>query len=133
LFEQKELDLVKDIESGLPPVMGDYDRLVQVLINLLSNAAKFTTRGSVTCHAARHDDSVLVSVVDTGSGIAKEEHARVFEKFTQVTDTLSGKPRGTGLGLPICKQIVEYHGGRIWMESEPGHGSTFSFTLPTSL
>ncbi len=129
LFEQKELDLVKDIEIGLPDVIGDQDRLVQVMINLLSNAVKFTDQGSVTCRATQVDN-ILISVIDTGSGIAKEEHTRVFEKFTQVTDTLTGKPRGTGLGLPICKQIVEHHGGQIWVESVPGHGCTFSFTLP---
>jgi len=129
LFEQKELDLVKDIEIGLPDVIGDQDRLVQVMINLLSNAVKFTDQGSVTCRATQVDD-ILISVIDTGSGIAKEEHTRVFEKFTQVTDTLTGKPRGTGLGLPICKQIVEHHGGQIWVESVPGHGCTFSFILP---
>ena len=130
LFDGKDLDLVKDIEIGLPEVVGDRDRLVQVMINLLSNAVKFTDVGSVTCQAARAGNEVLISVIDTGNGIADEEHVRVFEKFTQVTDTLTGKPRGTGLGLPICKQIVEYHGGRIWIESEPGNGSTFSFTLP---
>ena len=75
-------------------------------------------------------DDILVSVIDTGSGVAEEEYTNVFEKFTQVTDTLTDKPRGTGLGLPICKQIIEYHGGHIWLVSESGQGSTFSFTLP---
>ncbi len=130
LFEQKGLDLIKNIKTDLPEVIGDQDRLVQVMINLLSNAVKFTEQGAVTCRAVRVDDDVLISISDTGSGIAKEEHTRIFEKFTQVTDTLTSKPAGTGLGLPICKHIVEYHGGCIWIESEPGHGSTFSFTLP---
>jgi len=130
LFKQKELELIKDVDSMLPDVIGDKDRLVQVMINLLSNAVKFTDQGSVICRAKRDNDDVLVSIIDTGGGIHKDEHKRVFEKFTQVTDTLTGKPRGTGLGLPICKQIVEFHGGHIWLDSDPGHGSIFSFTLP---
>jgi signal transduction histidine kinase len=130
LFDQKELDLIKEVESGLPDVIGDQDRLIQVMINLLSNSVKFTDQGSVTCRAVQTEDEILISVIDTGSGIAKEEQTRIFEQFTQVTDTLTGKPSGTGLGLPICKQIVEYHGGHIWIESELGQGSIFSFTLP---
>ena len=130
LFKQTRLELIKDVESELPGVIGDQDRLVQVLINLLSNAIKFTDRGSVTCRARRVDDEILISVIDTGGGIAKDEQTRVFEQFTQVANTLTGKPRGTGLGLPISKQIVEYHGGRIWLESEPDQGSTFSFSIP---
>ncbi len=73
---------------------------------------------------------LVVSVTDSGIGIAPADQPKVFEKFKQVGDTLTDKPKGTGLGLPICKEIVEYHGGRIWVESEPGKGSTFSFTLP---
>jgi signal transduction histidine kinase len=130
LFDQKELDLIKEVESGLPDVIGDQDRLIQVMINLLSNSVKFTDQGSVTCRAVQTEDEILISVIDTGSGIAKEEQTRIFEQFTQVTNTLTGKPSGTGLGLPICKQIVEYHGGHIWIESELGQGSIFSFTLP---
>jgi hypothetical protein len=71
-----------------------------------------------------------VSVTDTGTGISADDQPKVFEQFVQVGDTLSGKPKGTGLGLPICKQIVEHHGGRIWVESAVGRGSTFAFTLP---
>lgn len=130
LFEEKELDLIKDVEAGLPDVIGDQDRLVQVVINLLSNAVKFTDQGSVTCRALQINDDIQINVIDTGSGIAKEEQSKAFEKFTQITNTLTGKPSGTGLGLPICKQIVEHHGGRIWIESEIGQGSAFSFTIP---
>ena len=72
----------------------------------------------------------MVSVIDSGIGIAPADQPKVFEKFKQVGDTLTDKPKGTGLGLPICKEIVEYHGGHIWVESKPGQGSTFSFTLP---
>ena len=81
---------------------------------------------------AGKDGELVVSVTDSGIGIAPADQPKVFEKFKQVGDTLTDKPKGTGLGLPICKEIVEYHGGRIWVESEPGHGSTFSFTLPVA-
>ncbi len=130
LFEQKRLPLVKDIEDGLPEVIGDKDRLIQVVINLLSNAVKFTERGFVTCRVRKTGSEIIVSVIDTGMGIAEVDREKVFEKFRQAGDTLTDKPTGTGLGLSICKQIVEYHGGRIWVESEPGKGSTFSFTIP---
>ncbi len=132
LFEAKNLQLVQVIEPDLPSIDGDQDRLIQVVINLISNAVKFTDTGSITCSALLRDDEVMVSVTDSGIGIAPTDHPKVFEKFKQVGDTLTDKPKGTGLGLPICKEIVEYHGGKIWVESEPGHGSTFSFTLPVS-
>lgn len=130
LLEGKKLNLVKDIESGLPIVNADSDRLIQVVINLISNAVKFTDSGSVTCAARLRDGEIIVSIIDSGIGIAPEDQPKVFEKFKQVGDTLTDKPKGTGLGLPICREIVEYHGGRIWVESEPGKGSTFSFALP---
>jgi signal transduction histidine kinase/CheY-like chemotaxis protein/ligand-binding sensor domain-containing protein len=130
LFDAKKLNLVRDIEPGLPNVTGDQDRLIQVVINLISNAVKFTDVGSITCSARRHTSELMVSVTDQGIGIAPADQSLVFEKFKQVGDTLTDKPKGTGLGLPICKEIVEHHGGRIWVESAAGHGSTFSFTLP---
>jgi signal transduction histidine kinase/CheY-like chemotaxis protein len=132
LFEAKKLNLVRDIEPDLPTVNGDQDRLIQVVINLISNAVKFTDSGSITCSARLRDNELLVGVTDSGIGIAAGDHHKVFEKFKQVGDTLTDKPKGTGLGLPICKEIVEYHGGRIWVESEPGKGSTFWFTLPAA-
>jgi signal transduction histidine kinase len=125
-------EMIVDVEPGLPTLVGDRDRLIQVVINLISNAVKFTPVGSITC-AAQHDPAgsgVLVSVTDTGVGIAPEDHARVFEQFGQAGDTLTDKPRGTGLGLSICREIVEHHGGRLWLESAPGEGSRFAFTLP---
>jgi signal transduction histidine kinase/DNA-binding response OmpR family regulator len=130
LFDAKRLTLIRDVESDLPVINGDQDRLIQVVINLISNAVKFTERGSVTCAAHKKDGELVVSVTDSGIGIAPADQAKVFEKFKQVGDTLTDKPKGTGLGLPICKEIVEFHGGRIWVESAPGKGSTFSFTLP---
>ncbi len=130
LFEQTGLELVIDVAEDLPATRGDRDRLIQVLINLISNAVKFTPTGSVTVRARRVDDELEVAVADTGIGIAPEDHDRVWEQFGQAGDTLTDKPRGTGLGLPISRQIVEHHGGRMWLESAPGAGSTFRFSLP---
>ena len=130
LFDAKKLDLVLQIEPDLPEITGDKDRLIQVVINLISNAVKFTDAGSITCAVRSQDSDLVVSVKDSGIGIAITDQPKVFEKFKQVGDTLTDKPKGTGLGLPICKEIVEYHGGRIWVESETAQGSTFSFTLP---
>ncbi|WP_238845557.1 PAS domain S-box protein [Nostoc edaphicum] len=131
LFETNGLQLVSEIEPGLPQIVGDRNRLLQVLINLISNAVKFTESGCVTCRVKQRNDGVCISVIDTGIGIAPEDQPKVFEKFRQVGDTLTDKPKGTGLGLPICKQIVDHHGGKIWVESEPGNGSIFSFIIPT--
>ena len=127
--------MVVDVAAGLPTIEGDRDRLIQVVINLISNAVKFTPAGTITCAARLDDDAtaVVVSVVDTGVGIAPADHGKVFEQFGQAGDTLTDKPRGTGLGLPICREIVEHHGGRLWLESTVGRGSTFSFTLPLAV
>ena len=131
LFEQKSLQLVKNIDTNIPEISGDRDKLIQVIINLISNAVKFTDSGSVSCDVYRKNDELVVSITDTGIGIAMDDYSAVFEQFKQVGgDTLTDKPKGTGLGLPICKEIVEHHGGRIWLESEVGKGSTFSFALP---
>lgn len=132
LFETKPVKLLTDLESNLPVFMGDHDRLVQVIVNLISNAVKFTESGTVICSAKLGIGEIRVSVVDTGIGIAPEDQSSVFDQFIQVGDTLTDKPQGTGLGLPICKQIVEHHGGRIWVESELGQGSSFTFTLPVT-
>ena len=131
LFDQKALKLIKKIDTNLPDITGDKDKLIQVIINLISNSVKFTDKGSVTCSAYQEKDELFVSISDTGIGIAPEDFGAVFEQFKQVGgDTLTDKPKGTGLGLPICKEIVEHHGGRIWLESKVGKGSTFSFALP---
>lgn len=128
------LTLVQDIPEQLSPVYGDQDRLIQVVINLISNAVKYTEEGVVECSAQEQDGQILFRVCDSGIGIEPEYHQKVFELFTQVVgDSLNDKPTGTGLGLGICKQIVEHHGGRIWVESEHGEGSTFSLTLPVIL
>jgi PAS domain S-box-containing protein len=130
LFETHGLQLIKQMEPDLPQVMGDRNRLLQVMINLISNAVKFTESGTVTCQITHQYNQVCFSIIDTGVGIAPDDQPKVFEKFRQVGDTLTDKPKGTGLGLPICKQIVEHHNGKIWVESELGQGSTFSFTIP---
>jgi signal transduction histidine kinase/DNA-binding response OmpR family regulator len=130
LFAGKSVQLLKAIAPDLPLIEGDRDRLIQVVINLISNAVKFTEQGSVTCKAAAQGEELIVSVTDTGCGIKPEDQPLVFEKFKQVGDTLTDKPKGTGLGLPICKEIIEHHGGRVWVESAIGVGSTFLFSLP---
>jgi signal transduction histidine kinase len=140
LFENKGIEIIKDIATELPPVSCDSDRIVQVVINLLSNALKFTDKGYVTvtvrrrldeeCPAESGQDYIKVSISDTGIGISEKDCTNVFDKFKQVGDTLTDRPKGSGLGLPICKQIIEYHGGKIWVESNLGKGSVFSFVLP---
>lgn len=133
LYRQKGLDFAAEVAADLPPVLGDRDRVVQVLVNLISNAVKFTEAGSVTCRAWPDEASrVHVSVTDSGMGIAPEDHAAIFEKFRQVGDTLTEKPAGTGLGLPICREIIEHLGGEIGVDSELGRGSTFTFWLPVA-
>jgi len=130
LFDEKNLKLIKDYPADLPEITGDWDSLIRVMLNLLSNAVKFTDRGIVTIRANQSNSEILVSVTDTGIGIAPSDHARIFEKYAQAGDPHTGRSKGTGLGLSISKQIVEHHGGKIWVESELGKGSTFSFTLP---
>jgi signal transduction histidine kinase len=111
-------------------VKGDERRIRQVIFNLLSNAVKFTPAGgAVAVKAAQVDGEVQVSVADTGPGIASEDCERIFEEFQQ-TEAGIEQHEGTGLGLALSKRLVELHGGRIWVESEPGKGSTFVFTLP---
>jgi signal transduction histidine kinase len=113
-------------------VTGDAERLVQVVINLISNAVKFSPGGRVTVRVAPdHDpDAVRVEVTDTGKGIPEADHDRIFEPFRQASDVVPDGPRGTGLGLPIARQIVRAHGGDLRLRSAPGEGSTFWFTVP---
>lgn len=131
LYDQKGLAFRTEIATDLPKAIGDRDRLVQVLVNLISNAVKFTEEGEITCRAWSDDPTrVSVSVTDTGTGIESEDQATIFQKFRQVGDTLTEKPSGTGLGLPICREIVEHLGGETWVDSSLGKGSTFGFWLP---
>lgn len=130
LFETGSLKLMVNVPAQVAVVNADEDKLIQVVINLLSNAAKFTNHGTVSIAAHRQDHEVIVSVSDEGEGIHPDDQVRLFEKFVQVGDTLTGKPKGTGLGLAISKEIIDHHGGRIWVESKPGEGSVFSFAIP---
>jgi signal transduction histidine kinase len=132
LVRQKDLRLVLELFAADHCIDGDRDRLIQVMINLISNAVKFTESGTIRIHTATSGPRLIVSVSDTGIGIKPDYHQQIFEKFRQVGNTLTAKPKGTGLGLPICKHIIEHHGGEIWVSSEPGSGSTFSFALPLS-
>jgi Na+/proline symporter/signal transduction histidine kinase len=132
LMRDKSVALTLDLPDGLPRVRCDRDRLTQVLINLLGNAVKFcpAAGGRIDVRLAREGAALRVDVADNGIGIAFPEQASIFEKFHQVGDTLTGKPQGTGLGLPISRRIIEHFGGRLWVRSAPGEGATFSFTLP---
>ncbi len=127
------LDL--DIARSLPPVRVDPDRLIQVIINLVSNAAKFCdkTKGRVVVRARAQGRWLQVDVEDNGGGIALSDHEKIFERFQQAGNILTDKPEGTGLGLPISRQILQRFGGRIWVESEPGKGARFSFRIPAAL
>jgi signal transduction histidine kinase len=124
--------LVVELETDLPAITGDRDRLIQVVINLISNAVKFTPEGSITIVGWHEVEGgwVQVAVSDTGAGISETDQERVFEPFAQATDGRADHPHGTGLGLPICREIIEHHGGRLWLQSRLGAGSTFQFTLP---
>lgn len=120
-----------DIDKRLPLLLVDEARIKQVVDNLLSNAIKFTASGgAIRVSADDMGDFVMVSVSDTGTGIKKENHEKIFEKFFQVDSSLTRQAGGTGLGLAISKVIIEHHGGRIWVESELGKGATFRFLLP---
>jgi signal transduction histidine kinase/CheY-like chemotaxis protein len=130
LIEAKGLYLEREYGVESVVVKGDRDRLIQVVTNLLSNAIKFTDRGGITCRVKVEGTVVRCEVEDTGCGIPGDMLEGVFEKFKQVGETLTERPKGTGLGLPICREIVKHHGGRIWAESEEGKGSRFIFELP---
>ena len=120
-----------ELDPQIDLVEGDERRILQVVFNLLSNAVKFTPQGGhVDVSTASDNGEVRIAVRDTGPGIADDDRERIFEEFQQARDTNGERPEGTGLGLALSRSLVELHGGRIWVESEPGKGSTFTFTLP---
>ncbi len=113
-----------------PYIKGDRNQMTQVMINLINNAVKFTSTGGITITMDRDADRLVVCVADTGEGIFPEESEDIFKEFFRVADNVGGRPKGTGLGLPISRKILELHGGRIWAEGELGKGSEFKFTVP---
>lgn len=130
LFNSKGLTLSTDIPLNLPDLYCDRLRIRQVLLNLLSNAGRFTDQGGVRVRARRNDDAIIVSVADTGPGIKADELDEIFKPFQQVDGSIHSHWAGSGLGLSVSKHFVELHQGRMWLESEPGQGATFYFRLP---
>jgi signal transduction histidine kinase len=130
---EKQLALKLDVAPDLPVGRGDEQRVTQVLLNLVSNAIKFTDAGEVEIRACLSNGAFRVSVSDTGPGISAEDQAKLFQDFQQADSSSTRKKGGTGLGLAISKRFIDLHGGRIWVESAPGQGSTFSFELPVAV
>ena len=137
LVKDKPIELVLDLPDDLPSIQADNIRLRQILLNLVSNATKFTEEGhigiSVRLIVRGSQPEVVIAVFDTGHGISPEDHEKIFEPFSQVDASPTRKTGGTGLGLSICKHLVELHRGVLWVESLPGEGSTFAFTIPYEL
>ena len=130
IAQDKGLSFVLDVPPDLPLVRGDENQLNQVLVNLFNNAIKFTTEGGITAGVRHKEEYAEFFVADTGEGIFPEEKEVIFDEFYRISEQVPDRPRGSGLGLSIARKIVEYHGGRIWVESVPGKGSTFFFTVP---
>jgi signal transduction histidine kinase len=133
LYESKGLYLQTEVPADLPPILCDSTRIRQVMLNLLSNAGRFTERGGVRLNAWREKDNVVVSVSDTGPGIAPEDQEKIFEPFQQLDGSIRRRHGGSGLGLSISKRFVEMHRGKMWLESEVGVGTTFYFSLPLEM
>jgi signal transduction histidine kinase len=131
LSEKPQVKLIRDIDPQLPDIVADKRRIRQILLNLVSNACKFTDAGSVTVSAHLNCDKILMSVKDTGPGIAPEEQSGLFEAFRQTKVGLS-QGGGTGLGLAIALRLAQAHEGRLWLESEVGVGSTFYVEIPSA-
>ena len=132
LVDRKKIQVNLDLPEEVPPIAGDRDRLIQVMVNLISNAIKFCDPiiGRIRINLNVRPYHLRIDVTDNGVGISKKNQAIIFDEFRQVKDTTKGRPSGSGLGLAISKRIIKFHHGRIWVKSEQGKGSTFSFTLP---
>jgi signal transduction histidine kinase len=132
LFREKEVRVELHVDGDLPPLVADADRITQVVYNLLANAVKFCEekKGQVQVRVTEDDGQLRVDVRDNGPGISARDQKVIFDKFRQGGRAMTGRPRGTGLGLHISGRIVEHFGGRLWVSSKLGHGATFSFTLP---
>jgi signal transduction histidine kinase len=132
LASEKKLAFKVEVAPDMPTGHGDERRLTQVLLNLVGNAIKFTDAGEVVIKASQTDASFNIAVCDTGPGISAADQAKLFQEFQQADNSITRKKGGTGLGLAISKRIVEMHGGKIWLESTVGRGSTFLFTIPVT-
>ncbi|HLG71597.1 MAG TPA: HAMP domain-containing sensor histidine kinase [Chloroflexota bacterium] len=132
LIEKRGLQFGLEVPPSLPRILGDRDRLMQVLNNLLGNAIKFTPAGEVRLAAQHREGSVELSVADSGIGVPDEERERIFERFHQAGAAIDGHQQGAGLGLAICREIAEHHGGRIRVDRRPGGGSVFTLALPAA-
>ena len=130
LAAEKNLSMKMNLPEKLPIGRGDDQRLTQVLLNLVGNAIKFTDQGEICIEAQVEDDRFMVSVADTGPGISEDDLSTVFREFHQIDGSSTKQKGGTGLGLSIAKKIIEMHGGRIWVTSAIGRGSTFNFSIP---
>ena len=132
LVEEKKIALDTDLVQPMPEIEGDRDRLVQVMVNLISNAVKFCEpeKGRIEIRAVQREEGLRIDVSDNGPGIPEEAKESIFEEFRQLRSETRGRPQGTGLGLSICRRIVAFHNGRIWAESQPEKGATFSFFIP---
>jgi len=130
LAEKKGLQLTCILPTGIGDMTGDRRRVEQVLLNLISNAVKFTEKGSINIECGLEEGGVTIKVTDTGIGIRPEDLGTIFKPFQQIDSGMTRKYEGTGLGLSISKRLVELMGGRIWVTSTPGSGSTFGFFLP---
>jgi signal transduction histidine kinase/DNA-binding response OmpR family regulator len=133
LYESKGLYLEAQLAPGLPAIFCDPNRIRQILINLLSNAGRFTEQGGVRITLEQQNNNVIFHVADTGPGIAQEDQQKLFQPFQQVDSSIRRKYGGSGLGLSICKSFIEMHDGRIWMESKLGEGTLISFSLPVEV
>ncbi len=132
LMQEKGIDLSLDLPGGIPTVSGDRDRLMQVLVNLISNAVKFSDDGAIAIRLGSDPETVRFEVQDSGIGIRPEDQDTIFNKFHQIKSSGRGRPPGSGLGLAITRRIIEHHGGTITVRSKPGEGATFQVTLPLS-
>jgi signal transduction histidine kinase len=130
LAAEKQLALTISGPPDLPPAQRDEQRIAQVLLNLVGNAINFTETGEVGIRVSAEDEAFTIAVSDTGAGIAAEDQQKIFDEFQQADNSSTRAQGGTGLGLAISKRIIEMHGGRLWVESSLGKGSTFWFTLP---
>jgi signal transduction histidine kinase len=128
IIKDKKQKILKGLASDLPKINADKDKVTQVFINILNNAIKYTPEsGTITVKTVNLETEIIVEISDTGEGLAQDNMDKIFDKFTRVT---AEKKEGTGLGLPIARDIVNLHKGRIWVKSELGKGSQFYFTLP---